>query len=237
MFAGDGAFTLQIFLFHVVVGHFGCQILGGNRQCRQKIRKGTGILDAKAVLHFLRGIPTEERTIPLGTNAAKTGIIDPALINILGKAFLRFTQSAPGFCALNQRNAFLNQFLLSGLHGKIALGKSDFFLFGIAVLRNQITGITRQHIVLHRSAGALAGLDHFRDLTKMIRHLDTAGFTGFHCTGNSFIKVFPSPISQQGHQLPGIPEFNMCALIAMYHKVKLLFDLADSLFIHYISSA
>ena len=65
VFAGDGAFALQIFLFHVVVGHFGCQILGGNRQCRQKIRKGTGILDSKAVLHFLRGIPTEERTKPL----------------------------------------------------------------------------------------------------------------------------------------------------------------------------
>ena len=51
-----------------------------------------------------------------------------------------------------------------------------------------------QYIILDRSAPTLTDLYHFRDLTKMIRNLNTTCFTGFHCTNNGFIKIFPSLI-------------------------------------------
>ena len=77
---------------------------------------------------------------------------------------------------------------------RVALCKSNLFLFRISILCNQITGIAGQHIILDRSAPTLTDLYHFRDLTKMIRNLNTTCFTGFHCTNNGFIKIFPSLI-------------------------------------------
>ncbi len=44
------------------------------------------------------------------------------------------------------------------------------------------------------------------------------------------IKVLPSFIGEKRHEIPCIPEFNMCLLVAMYYKVKLFFALTNSFF-------
>ena len=61
----------------------------------------------------------------------------------------------------------------SGLYGKIALCKCDFFLFWITILSDEIAGIPCQHIILDRSLRSTAQGNHFRDLTKMVRYFDS----------------------------------------------------------------
>ncbi len=52
---------------------------------------------------------------------------------------------------------------------------------------------------------ALADLYHFRDLTKMIRHLYATGFSRLHCASDGFIKSFPLLTTEQRHQFTGKP--------------------------------
>ena len=70
----------------------------------------------------------------------------------------------------------------------------------------------------------------------MVRNFYTTAFTGIHRTRDGFVKVVPTLVAEQGHQLTGIPKFDVCVFIIMYNKVKLLLNLTDSLFIHYFSS-
>ena len=70
----------------------------------------------------------------------------------------------------------------------------------------------------------------------MVRNFYTTAFTGIHCTRDGFIKVVPTLVAEQGHQLTGIPKFDVCVFITMYNKVKLLLNLTNSLFIHYFFS-
>ena len=69
----------------------------------------------------------------------------------------------------------------------------------------------------------------------MIRYFYSAGFARFNSTPDCLIRVLPSFIAEKRHEIPCIPEFNMCLLVAMYYKVKLFFDLTDSLFIRYLT--
>lgn len=78
------------------------------------------------------------------------------------------------------RNAFFNRFLLSSLNGKVALCNAISSFFRIAILGNQITGITSKHIILDRSLCTLAGGYRFCDLTKMIRCFYSTSFAGFN---------------------------------------------------------
>ena len=236
MFSGNGGFALKVLLLDIIVGHFRCKVLCGNGECRQEISQRAIIFYTKSFLHFLCRVTTKQRTIPLRANAAKPSVIHAALINVLRKPFFGFPQPASGFCAFNKRNTFFNQFLLSSLNGKVALRKCNFFFFRISILGNQIAGITSKHIILDRSLCALACSYHFRDLTKMIRYFYSAGFAGFNSTPDCLIKVLPSFIAEKRHEVPRIPEFNMRLLITMYYKIKLFFNLTDSLFIHYLTS-
>ena len=234
---GNIAFSSKIFFLYIVVGHFCCKVLRCNGKRRQKISQWAAVLYAKPLFHLLCRITAKQRLIAFRANTAESCVIYTALINVLRKPLFRFSQSAACLCALNQRNAFFDQFLLAGLNSEIALCKCNFFFFRIAVLRNQITGIARQHIVFDCSLCSIADSYHFRDLTKMILHCYPACFTGFDSTNDCFRKVLPSFISEERHQIACIPKFNTCFLIAMYYKIKPFFDLTDSPFIHYPSSS
>ena len=130
MFSGNRGFTLKVLLLDIIVCHFRCKVLCGNRECRQEISQRAIIFYPKSFLHFLCRVTTKQRTIPLRANAAKPSVIHAALINVLRKPFFGFPQPASGFCAFNKRNTFFNQFLLSSLNGKVALRKCNFFFFG-----------------------------------------------------------------------------------------------------------
>lgn len=148
MFSGNGGFALKILLLDIIVGHFRCKVLCGNGECRQEISQLAIIFYTKSFLHFLCRVTTKQRPITLRANVTKPSVIHAALINVLGKPFFGFSQPAAGFCSLNKRNAFFNQFLLPSLTGKVALRKCNFFFFRISILGNQIAGITSKHIIL-----------------------------------------------------------------------------------------
>lgn len=146
-------------------------------------------------------------TISFETNSTKACIIHTTLRNVLRQSFFGFTKSATCLGALNQGNSFLNEFLPAGLQSKIALCKSNLFLFGVTILSNQVTGIAGQHIIIDLSEPTLDDFYHFRDLTKMIRNLNAASFAGFHCTDNGFAKIFPALVTQQRHEFTSKPIF------------------------------
>ena len=58
------------------------------------------------------------------------------------------------------------------LQCKITLCKSYFFFLWITVLSYEITGKTSKHIVLDFTLSTFCQAYHFRDLTKMIIHID-----------------------------------------------------------------
>ena len=62
MLLGDGALAQQVGLLHVVVGHFGGQVLGRNGQRGQKVGQRARLHDAVFVFHHLRGSVTEQPT-------------------------------------------------------------------------------------------------------------------------------------------------------------------------------
>ena len=59
---------------------------------------------------------------------------------------------------------------LTGLQSKIALCKSNLFLFRISILCNQITGIAGQHIILDRSAPTLTAVS-YTHLEEELTHI------------------------------------------------------------------
>ena len=56
----------------------------------------------------------------------------------------------------------------TGLNGKIALGKGDWFFARIAVLGDKVTSVAGEHEIINFAFAAFAEFDHFRDATKMI---------------------------------------------------------------------
>ena len=78
------------------------------------------------------------------------------------------------------------------MNGKIALGKCDRFLRGIAVLGYQVAGITGKHEVFYFSLSALAVGNQFRDGTKMIVAIEFRCFTRFYGPLDGGEEIFPS---------------------------------------------
>ena len=70
----------------------------------------------------------------------------------------------------------------------------------------------------------------------MVWNLYSTGSAGFDSSPDCLIKILSSFIAEKRHEVPRIPEFNMRLLVTMYYKIKLFFDLTDSLFIHYLTS-
>ncbi len=100
---------------------------------------------------------------------------------------------------------------LSGLNGKIALSKSYFFFFGISILSNEIASVAGKHEILNLTLPSLTDSYHFRDLTKMIIHIDSLRFTGFYGSTYGNREVLPSCISQQFLKFSSEPHLNLLA--------------------------
>lgn len=69
----------------------------------------------------------------------------------------------------------------------------------------------------------------------MIRYFYSAGFARINSMPDCLIKVFPSFIAEKRHEIPCIPEFNMCLLVTMYYKVKLFFALTNFFSLYFTS--
>ena len=114
------------------------------------------------------------------------------------KAFLFFAEDVVVF----------DQLLLSCLNGKIGLADGNHLFARVAVLGDEVAGIARELVVLDLALGALAGLDHFRGLTKMILTCGSRSiprhFRPLYCNR----EVFPAPVSQKLHDVARIPELD-----------------------------
>ncbi|MDO8263503.1 MAG: hypothetical protein Q7T21_09770 [Gallionella sp.] len=99
------------------------------------------------------------------------------------------------------------QLLSPRLHREISLPVGNHRLGRIAVLHDQITGITRQVHIGDFAPGARANSDHFGDITEMVIH-DTPGLLasqpGFL---HHLHKISPILIFQQGSEVAGKPIF------------------------------
>ena len=62
--------------------------------------------------------------------------------------------------------------------------------------------------------GTFCKFYHFRDLTKMIINADTLCFARLHSSSYNHSKIFPSHISKNELQFPGVPYFYIFAVIS-----------------------
>lgn len=64
------------------------------------------------------------------------------------------------------------------MHGKIGLGERDFAFGRVAVLGDEVTGVTREGKVVNLPLSTFPNLDHFVDINEMIRNSKPRIFTG-----------------------------------------------------------
>ena len=71
---------------------------------------------------------------------------------------------------LEFREALLDDLLLARLHREVSHGKGDLVLARIAVLRDQIAGVTGERQIIDFAARSRADFDHFPDVRKMVHN-------------------------------------------------------------------
>lgn len=163
----------------------------------------------------------EERRIALGADASEAGIVDAAFVDVLGQYLFRFAQAVAGIEPGLQAHAILDQFLLAGLDGKVALGEGDGFLARIAVLGNQVAGVAGEHEIVDETLGAATKFDHFRDATKMVADRVASGFTGLDGTIDGGLEIFPTGVPEGLHEIAGKLELDAFIWGSLAKSVKL----------------
>lgn len=85
-----------------------------------------------------------------------------------------------GFCELGTslnaliiKKALMYKFGTSCLNCKIVLSKSYLCFSRIAILSYKITGISRQHNIIYLSFSTFGQINHFADVSKMIRQISS----------------------------------------------------------------
>ena len=61
----------------------------------------------------------------------------------------------------------------------------------------------------------------------MVRNLNATCLARLYCAHDSFVKVFPTLISQQRHQVAGKPILYLRLFITLHNQVKLLLSSAE----------
>lgn len=101
------------------------------------------------------------------------------------------------------------QFGITGLYSKVSLRKCYLFLLWISILSNQIASVSGKHKILYFTLTSFAECDHFRDLTKMIIHIDPLRFTRIDSAPDCDSKILPSGIAQQLLKFSGKPYLDL----------------------------
>lgn len=81
---------------------------------------------------------------------------------------LCFGEFGTSLYTLKIKEPLMNDFGSAGLHCKVVLSKGYLGLTRVAILRNKIAGITRQHDIIYLTHSARAKGDHFADVSKMV---------------------------------------------------------------------
>ena len=79
----------------------------------------------------------------------------------------------------------------------------------ITVLSYEITGKMSEHIVLDFTLSTFCQAYHFRDLTKMVIHVDILWLTWFYGSTYSYSKILPTCIVKNRLKFACKPYFNL----------------------------
>jgi hypothetical protein len=111
--------------------------------------------------------------------------------------------------ALGVEKPLLDQLCATGLDGEIGLGEGDFLLARIAILGDEIAGIAGEHEIVNFTLRALAELDHFVDVNKMIGNHVARDFAGdFRLGDGSLVEVAPLGIAEKLLEIASQPVFD-----------------------------
>jgi len=112
----------------------------------------------------------KKRHITLAADTCKTLVLAQPVKNDAGQFLFRLSQPLAGADTFGLSQAFFDEFLFMGLNGKISLSKGDLVLCGIAVLGDQVAGVSRQCNIFDFPLCAGAEVHHFADMRKMVAH-------------------------------------------------------------------
>lgn len=117
---------------------------------------------------FFTSSAAEERGISLAADSAKTFVHLQPLKNDARQFLFRLGEFLPDADAFRFGHALLDYFLFPGLYREIGLCKGDGLLAGIAVLGDEVAGISGQADILDFTTGPRPQVDHFAYMRKMV---------------------------------------------------------------------
>lgn len=120
----------------------------------------------------------------------------------------RFAEFFARCHTLRLQQALLDYLGSPGLDCEIGLGEGDLLLSRIAILRDEIAGVSGQHDVVDLSLTTQTEIDHFPDVGKMVTEFMTRKFTGGFGLRDDVQKVVPFAVTQQLLEVTGEPEFD-----------------------------
>ncbi len=85
----------------------------------------------------------------------------------------------------------------AGRESDVSLFEGDLWLLRVAVLRDQIAGVAREHDVIDLALTARAKVDHFPDVRKMVDDPVPRDFAGCFRLENCIQEVLPFGAAQQ----------------------------------------
>lgn len=104
--------------------------------------------------------------------------------------------------------SLMHKLCTAGLNGKIVLGKCDFGLTRVAILRHKIASVACQHHVIYLTLSAFGKTYHFPGVGKMISCYFTCILTRFLSAGKYIFESFPFGITQKRVKFTGTPALN-----------------------------
>lgn len=147
VFLRDFGFPAHVFASGVMDGYLRSKILSLQNNRRSEIgeRSVVGYLPLR--FHSL-GAFSEKGLVALAADKTKVPIATSLLVDdkrefLFGVGELSASRDPLGF-----KQALLDELSPTGLNGEIGLSKSDFLFPRVAILRNQVAGVTGEHHVL-----------------------------------------------------------------------------------------
>ena len=128
--------------------HFSSKILGLDTDCWQKICQWTTCRNIILALKQIR-INIEQSLITLRTNNSEPLAIYAAFKQDSRKNLLCLCKFCTSLNTFKFMNTSFYNFSNTSLNSKIILCKRNFRLAGISILRNQVTGIARKHVIIY----------------------------------------------------------------------------------------
>ncbi len=110
------------------------------------------------------------------------------------------------------KKSLMHKLCASCLNCKIVLRKSNLRLTRVAILRNKVAGIARQHNVIYLTLSTFCEFYHFPGVGKMIGYFFSCILTGFFSTHKHIFESIPFCITQKRIKFACTPTFHSIKL-------------------------